>query len=358
MVERAYIFSSVAHQGQVRMSGEPYMSHPLEVAGILADMKLDVVTVTAGLLHDTVEDTNTDIRTIRDLFGEEAGIIVDGVSKISQMQFSTSTERRAENMRKMILAMAEDIRVILVKLADRLHNMRTLGFLSQEKQNIIAQETIDIYAPLGGRLGMHTIKSELEDLSLFHLEPDIYQEIREGIASKRGEREAYIREIIGLVSEKMNEFDLPCEISGRPKHLYGIYKKMLQQNLTIDQVYDVIAFRIIVDSIRNCYATLGVIHSMFKPIPGRFKDYISLPKANGYRSLHTTVIGPRAERMEVQIRTRDMHTYAENGIASHWKYKEGDQFTENETQRFTWLRSLLEWQRELKDPTEFSHQRA
>jgi guanosine-3',5'-bis(diphosphate) 3'-pyrophosphohydrolase len=352
-VERAYVFAAAAHQGQVRQSGEPYLSHPLEVAGLLADMKLDVATVTSGLLHDTVEDTGTTISTIEELFGQEVATIVDGVTKISQMEFASHAERQAENMRKMILAMATDIRVILVKLADRMHNMRTLGHVPLEKQRKVAEETMDIYAPLASRLGIHKLQSELEDLCLFFLEPEIYQEIREGMASKRGEREQFIKEIIELISTKMKDFDISCELDGRPKHLFSIYKKMTQQNLNINQVYDITAFRIIVDSVKDCYAALGVIHSIFKPIPGRFKDYISLPKANGYQSLHTAVIGPRALRMEVQIRTREMHQYSENGIAAHWRYKEGDQLTEKETQRFQWLRSLLEWQRDLKDPTEF-----
>lgn len=353
LIERSYIFSAGAHQGQVRRSGEPYLSHPLAVAGILADMKLDVATVSSGLLHDTVEDTATTVDTIGELFGHEVAVIVDGVTKISQMQFASHAERQAENMRKMILAMAKDIRVILVKLADRLHNMRTLGFMSPEKQVTISEETIDIYAPLAGRLGIHKIQSELEDLCLFHLEPDTYDEIRSGFASKRDERAAYIKEVIELITAKMSEFSINSQLEGRPKHIYSIYKKMREQNLTINQVYDITAFRIIVESIKDCYAALGVIHSIFKPIPGRFKDYISLPKANGYQSLHTAVIGPRAERMEVQIRTKEMHVYSENGIAAHWRYKEGDTLSENESQRFVWLRSLLEWQRDLKDPNEF-----
>jgi GTP pyrophosphokinase len=353
MLRRAYIFSAGAHQGQVRRSGEPYLSHPLEVSGILADLKLDIPTVTSGLLHDTVEDTGTTSEQIEKMFGREVAVIVDGVTKISQMQFATHAERQAENMRKMILAMALDIRVILVKLADRLHNMRTLGFLSAKKQTEIAEETIDIYAPLASRLGMHKIQLELEDLCLFHLNTDMYHQIRDGIADKRGERESFIREVNEIISRKVTEFGITCRVEGRPKHIYGIYKKILQQSLTLDQVFDIVGFRIIVDNIRDCYAALGVIHSIFKPIPGRFKDYINLPKANGYQSLHTAVIGPRAARMEVQIRTLEMHQYSENGIAAHWRYKEGDKLNDQETQRFQWLRSLLEWQRDLKDPTEF-----
>ena len=353
LVNRAYIYSAGAHQGQVRRSGEPYLSHPLEVAGILADLKLDVPTVSSGLLHDTVEDTETTIELIGNLFGQEVANIVDGVTKIGQMQFSSRAERQAENMRKMILAMATDIRVILVKLADRLHNMRTLGHMPQKKQIEISEETIDIYAPLAARLGMHKVQSELEDLCLFHLQPETYQEIRAGIADKRGERESFIQEVKEVITQKVKEFGIDCRVDGRPKHIYSIYKKMIQQNLSIDQVYDILAVRIIVDNIKDCYAVLGVIHSIFKPIPGRFKDYISLPKNNGYQSLHTAVLGPRASRMEVQIRTQEMHSYSENGIAAHWRYKEGGKLSEQESQRFQWLRSLLEWQRELKDPTEF-----
>ena len=284
----------------------------------MADMKLDVPTVSSGLLHDTVEDSGVTIETIEEAFGHEVCAIVDGVTKISQMQFSSQAERQAENMRKMILAMAEDIRVILVKLADRLHNMRTLGFMPPEKQNLIAQETLDIYCPLASRLGIRKFQSELEDMCLFYLEPDVYQEIRSGFTSKRGERERYIQEVKAQITAKMQEFNIPCEISGRPKHMYSIYKKMMQQNLTINQVYDITAFRLIVKSVKDCYAApWGSSISIFKPIPGRFKDYISLPKTNGYQSLHTAVIGPRAERMEVQIRDRDMHAFAENGIAAH-----------------------------------------
>jgi GTP pyrophosphokinase len=314
-----------------------------------------VAAVTAGLLHDAVEDNNDiTIEKIQDQFGDEVALIVDGVTKIGQMEFTSHAERQAENMRKMILAMATDIRVILVKLADRLHNMRTLGYMPAQKQAKIAQETIDIYTPLAARLGIRKIQTELEDLCLFYLEPEIYQEIRAAVDARRGEREKYIREVRDLIADKMKEFNIPCRIEGRPKHIYSIYKKMMQQNLTINQVFDIIAFRIIVDSIKNCYSALGVIHSMFKPIPGRFKDYISLPKANGYQSLHSAVMGPKAHRMEVQIRTQEMHAYSENGIAAHWKYKEGDQLNEKENQRFVWLRSLMEWQRDLKDdPAEF-----
>lgn len=347
------MYSAKVHLGQVRRSGEPYLSHPLEVAGLLADMKLDVATVTAGFLHDTIEDTTATLKDIENMFGGEVAGIVDGVSKISQITFSTHAERQAENMRKMILAMATDIRVILVKLADRIHNMRTLGFLPLPKQADIAQETLDIYAPLASRLGIHKIQSELEDLALFYLEPEMYEAVRSGIARQRGARDKYIRDTIEYIKPKIEEFNISCQIEGRSKHIYSIYRKMIEQNLTIDQVYDLIAYRIIVESLKDTYAILGVIHSLFKPIPGKFKDYISLPKENGYQSLHTTVIGAQGERMEVQIRTHEMHLYAENGIAAHWRYKEGDRTEETENVRLAWLRSLMEWIQDLKDPTEF-----
>ena len=347
------MYSAKVHLGQIRRSGEPYLSHPLEVAGLLADMKLDVATVTAGFLHDTIEDTTATLEDIENMFGGEVAAIVDGVSKISQITFSTHAERQAENMRKMILAMATDIRVILVKLADRMHNMRTLGFMPLPKQANIAQETLDIYAPLASRLGIHKIQSELEDLSLFYLEPEIYETVRSGIARQRGVRDKYIRDTIAFIKPRIEEFNISYQIEGRSKHIYSIYRKMIEQNLTIDQVYDLIAYRIIVESLKDTYAVLGVIHSLFKPIPGKFKDYISLPKENGYQSLHTTVIGAQGERMEVQIRTHEMHLYAENGIAAHWRYKEGDRTEETESVRFAWLRSLLEWIQDLKDPNEF-----
>ena len=353
LIEQAYVFSAKAHQGQVRLSGEPYLSHPLEVAGILAEQKLDVASITAGLLHDTLEDTIASPDSLTQIFGPEIATIVDGVTKLSQINFATHAEHQAENMRKMILAMATDIRVLLVKLADRLHNMRTLGFQTPDKQLAIAQETLDLYAPLSSRLGMHKVQSELEDLSLFYLDHETYQEIQSSIMRQRGERARYIREAMEQIKVKTDEFKISVRLEGRSKHLYSIYRKMQQQNLPIDQVYDVMACRIIADSVRDCYVCLGIIHSMFKPIPGRFKDYISLPKENGYQSLHTTVVGPRGERIEFQIRTEEMHQYAENGIAAHWRYKDRGQSPDTETERFAWLGSLLEWIQDLKDPTEF-----
>ena len=353
LVEKAYVYSAKAHQGQIRLSGEPYLSHPLEVAYILTKMKMDVTCIAAGFLHDTLEDTEAEADEIKHLFGEETANIVEGVTKISRMQFTSRQQRQAENVRKMILAMSSDIRVILVKLADRLHNMRTLGFQTPEKQRLIAAETEDIYAPLAGRMGIQWIKSSLEDLCLYYLEPKIYEDIKNEIAQTRDKREEFIKNVIELVSKKLEEFKIRATIKGRDKHFYSIYKKMLDQDLTVNQVYDVLAFRVIVSGIKECYEVLGHIHSMWKPVQGRFKDYISVPKANMYQSLHITVIGPMGQRMEVQIRTWDMDKVAEDGIAAHWRYKEGTTENKTDEKQFMWLRQLLEWQQNLKDPAEF-----
>jgi len=353
LVEKAYVYSAKVHQGQIRLSGEPYLSHPLEVAHILARMKMDVVTVVAGLLHDTLEDTSAEIPEIERLFGQETATIVDGVTKISKIKFSTREERQAENMRKMILAMATDIRVILVKLADRLHNMQTLGFHPARKQEAIARETLDLYAPLAGRMGIHWLKSRLEDLCLYYLEREIYDRIKDGLAERRGAMEKFVQEVIQLISSRLKEAHITAEIKGRNKHYFSIYSKMKEQNLSVNQVYDILAFRVIVNSLKECYEVLGLIHAMWKPVPGRFKDYISLPKANMYQSLHTTVIGPLGQRMEIQIRTWDMDLVAEQGIAAHWKYKEGVEARREDQKQFAWLRQLLEWQQSLKDPKEF-----
>lgn len=353
LVEKAYVYSAKVHKGQIRLSGEPYLSHPLEVAYILTQMKMDVISIVAGLLHDTLEDTEAKLTDIERLFGRETANIVDGVTKIGKVRFASREQRQAENMRKMILAMATDIRVILVKLADRLHNMRTLGFQPTEKQASIARETLDIYAPLAGRIGIYWLKSGLEDLCLFYLEPQIHEQIRTGIAEHRGAREAFIREVNFLVSKKLEESDIKATIKGRHKHFYSIYSKMKEQNLSVNQVHDIVACRIIVNSLKECYEVLGHIHSMWKPVPGRFKDYISMPKANMYQSLHTTVIGPLGQGLEVQIRTWEMDRVAEEGIASHWKYKEGASGKKTDDQQFSWLRQLLEWQQSLSDPKEF-----
>ncbi|MFH1122761.1 MAG: bifunctional (p)ppGpp synthetase/guanosine-3',5'-bis(diphosphate) 3'-pyrophosphohydrolase [Pseudomonadota bacterium] len=353
LVEKAYVYSAKVHQGQIRLSGEPYLSHPLDVAHILTKMKMDVISVVAGLLHDTIEDTGADLSEIERLFGKETANIVDGVTKISRMQFSSREEQQAENMRKMILAMATDIRVIIVKLSDRLHNMQTLGFQPPDKQESIARETLDIYAPLAGRMGIYWLKSSLEDLCLYYLEPEIYTKIKTELTERRGVMEKFIQEVIELLTEKLKEANIQATIKGRHKHLFSIYTKMKEQNLSPNQVYDVLAFRVIVNSLKECYEVLGIIHAAWKPVPGRFKDYISLPKANMYQSLHTTVIGPLGQRMEVQIRTWEMNRVAEEGIAAHWKYKEGSAANKTDEKHFSWLTQLLEWQKNLEDPKEF-----
>ena len=354
-VRKAYVFSAKVHQGQVRLSGEPYLTHPMEVAFILAQLRMDVPTIVTGLLHDTIEDTLTTVEEIRTLFGDEVGNLVDGVTKIGKMIFRTREERQAESFRKMLLAMARDIRVILVKLADRLHNMRTLDHHPEARQKKISQETLDIYAPLANRMGISWVKSELEDLSFRYLHPTIFYDLVAKVAKKKKERERYIEEVQAQIRSKLDEHGIPGDISGRSKHLYSIYLKMERQGIDFDQVFDLIAFRVIVPSVRECYAVLGIVHSTWKPIPGRFKDYIAMPKANMYQSLHTTVVGPFGERMEVQIRTEEMHEVAEEGIAAHWKYKEGkvSGAAGREDKRFGWLRQLLEWQQELKDSREF-----
>ncbi|HYA90764.1 MAG TPA: bifunctional (p)ppGpp synthetase/guanosine-3',5'-bis(diphosphate) 3'-pyrophosphohydrolase [Thermodesulfobacteriota bacterium] len=353
LLKKAYVFSAKVHLGQVRLSGEPYLNHPLEVAGILTQLKLDVASVATGLLHDTVEDTLTTSKELQENFGEEIAQLVDGLTKISRISLRSSEEHQAENFRKMILAMVKDIRVILIKLADRLHNMRTLQYHSPEKQAEIAQETIDIYAPLAHRLGIDWIKSELENLAFQYLHPELYEEIRRKIAKKEKERARYIEEVKRTLMKKLYENHIEGEVTGRLKQTYSIYLKMKEQNIDFDQVYDITAFRVVVNSIKACYDVLGIIHSIWKPIPGKFKDYIGLPKENMYQSLHTTVIGPYGERIEIQIRTHEMHKIAEEGIAAHWKYKEGKVVEEAEDKRFTWLRQLLEWQRDLKDNQEF-----
>ncbi len=353
VIQKAYVFSAAAHAGQIRLSGEPYLSHPLEVANILTEMHLDASTIAAGILHDTVEDTKATLEEINEQFGDDVTKIVNGVTKISKMSFESKEEAQAENIRKMILAMADDIRVIMVKLADRLHNMRTLEFQKTIKQKMVAQETMDIYAPLANRLGLYRIKIKLEDLSLSYLKPDVYFHIQEGIKKHEFVGEQYIQKVCGLVDDVLKKNSIMGKVSGRLKHVYSIYHKMTLQGLTLDQVYDVIAFRVTVKNIKDCYAVLGLVHSIWKPVPGRFKDYISMPKANMYQSLHTTVIGPDGERIEIQIRTEEMHKLAEFGVASHWKYKEDGKLNEKDAVRFNWLRQILDWQEELKDPREF-----
>jgi GTP pyrophosphokinase len=353
LIRRAYEFSARVHRGQRRQSGEPYLVHPVEVASIIADLRLDVASVATGLLHDTVEDTLTTLEQLQGEFGEEIALLVDGVTKISQINFTSREEKQAENFRKMILAMARDIRVILVKLADRTHNMRTLDSLESQRQQEIAQETLDVYAPLAHRLGVYWIKSELEDNALRFLRPEVYYQLKRNVAKKRAERERYIRDFITVIDKKLREAGIEAEVSGRPKHFYSIYQKMQSQNLLFDQIFDLVAFRVVVDTVKECYEALGVIHANWKPVPGRFKDYIALPKNNMYQSLHTTVIGAYGERVEVQIRTHEMHRVAEFGIAAHWKYKGTEHVGATEEQRFAWLRQLLEWQQNLSDPQEF-----
>jgi guanosine-3',5'-bis(diphosphate) 3'-pyrophosphohydrolase len=354
VIQHAYDFSAEVHRGQRRASGEPYLVHPLQVAGIIADMRLDVPSIATGLLHDTVEDTLATLAQVEEKFGGEIAALVDGVTKIGQISFTSREEKQAENFRKMLLAMARDIRVILVKLADRTHNMRTLGHLSAERQVEIAQETLDIYAPLAHRLGINWIKSDLEDNALRFLHPEVYYQLKRSVAKKKAERERYIKEVISVVSKRLTEAGLEAEVSGRPKHFYSIYQKMQAQNLLYDQIYDLVAFRVVVDSVGECYEALGIVHQHWKPVPGRFKDYIALPKANGYQSLHTTVIGPYGERIEIQIRTREMHRTAEYGVPAHWRYKQGTEDGKpDDMQRFAWLRQLLEWQQHLDDPQEF-----
>src|SRR3954463_7094633 len=355
LLRRAYVFSAFEHRGQVRHSGEPYLIHPLAVADFLADMKLDAVAIAAGLLHDVVEDTLTTIERIRELFGPEVAHVVEGVTKISAIPLSTSTseERQAESVRKMLLAMVEDIRVIMVKLADRLHNMRTLGYVGPERRERIARETIEIYAPIAHRLGMGKIRGELEDLAFQHLEPDAYTEILAAIESRRHSNEEFLNDIRQTVEAELRREGIPARIDGRVKRPYSVFQKLRRQKITVDQVYDLMALRIITDSVKNCYAALGVIHNKWRPIPGRIKDFIAIPRPNLYQSLHTSVVGPHGQTFEVQIRTEEMHRIAEEGIAAHWKYKEGRKGPAADDQRMAWLRHLVEWQRDVQDPGEF-----
>ncbi len=362
LIKKAYVYSAKVHQGQIRKSGEPYLVHPLEVAGILAELKLDEASVVTGLLHDTIEDTLATHEEISELFGSEIADLVDGVTKLSQFSAAdTQEEKQAENFRKMVVAMAKDIRVLLVKLADRTHNMRTLDAMKPESQERIARETMDIYAPLANRLGIQWIKSELEDLSFKYLRPQDWADLTARIAARAQEKEGFIAEVVALVRDGLTASGLAdAKVSGRVKHVYSIWRKMRQLDVDFDEILDVVGFRIIVDSVAQCYESLGVIHSLWKPVPGRFKDYIAIPKPNLYQSLHTSVVGPRGERIEVQIRTGEMHRIAEEGVAAHWAYKEkgrgpkgGDKLSRKDAQSFGWLRQLVEFQKELADPREF-----
>ena len=358
MIEKAYQIGKEAHKDQFRKSGEPYIIHPLWVAIILADLEMDKETIVAGMLHDVVEDTTMTLDEISTEFGEEVALLVDGVTKLGQLNYSKDKlEAQAENLRKMFLAMAKDIRVIIVKLADRLHNMRTMEFMTPAKQKEKSRETMDIYAPIAQRLGISKIKTELDDLSLKYYQPEVYNQLVHDLNARKTEREEFVQQIVAEVSKHMKNADIEAKVYGRVKHFFSIYKKMVNQNKTLDQVYDLFAVRIIVDSVKDCYAALGVIHEMYTPIPGRFKDYIAMPKANMYQSLHTTLIGPSGQPFEIQIRTEEMHKTAEYGIAAHWKYKESNDGKKSveaqEEEKLSWLRQILEWQRDMSDNREF-----
>lgn len=354
LIEDAYFFAWRAHAGQFRNSGEAFIEHPLEVACILAELELDMTSIVAALLHDVVEDTPVTLEEIESRFGPSVSFLVSGVTKLGRIEFKNKEESHAENLRRMFLAMARDVRVILIKLADRLHNMRTLNHHPEDKQREIAQETLEIFAPLAHRLGIYKIKSEIEDLAFRYLEPEKYYELVERVAKKRREHEDYINLVISKLREKLAEAGIEAEISGRPKNLYSIYYKMVTQNKSLAEIYDLIAVRAIVNTVRDCYATLGIVHTMWKPIPGRFKDYIAMPKPNMYQSLHTTLVGPLGQPFELQIRTHEMHRIAEYGIAAHWKYKEGGKPSDVQfEEKLSWLRQILEWQHELRDAREF-----
>ena len=352
-IDKAYAFAASHHLGQARSSGEPFIIHPLAVANILVDMGMDPDSVIAGLLHDVVEDTYVPVAEVEEQFGKDIADMVDGVTKLGHIAYENKEERQAESLRKMLLAMAKDIRVIIIKLADRLHNLRTLEYVDENKQRAKAYETLEIYAPLAHRLGMSRVKWELEDVALRFIDPDGYYDLVQKISKKRDEREAYIQEVIDMLNDQIGQVGLEAEIEGRPKHFYSIYKKMYMQHKDFDQILDLQAVRVVVETVKDCYAVLGIVHTLWKPIPGRFKDYIAVPKPNMYQSLHTTVIGPRGEPFEIQIRTREMHRTAEYGIAAHWKYKEGRSASDSMDKKLAWLRELLEWQSDLKEPREF-----
>lgn len=355
LIIKAYNFAEAAHEGQMRKSGERFFSHPVEVAKILIQLQMDSSTIAAGLLHDVIEDTYYGYKELRLEFGEEIAELVEGVTKLTRLSFESKEERQAENLRKMFIAMAKDIRVILIKLADRLHNMRTLKYQSDEKKKEKAMETLEIFAPIANRLGISRIKWELEDLCLRYIDTDGYYELVEKVAQKRKDREMFINTVISQLHEKLDEFEIESEISGRPKHFYSIYRKMKYQGKSFDEIFDFLAVRVLVGSIKDCYGVLGVVHTLWKPIPGRFKDYIAMPKPNMYQSLHTTVIGPKGDPFEIQIRTYEMHQIAEYGIAAHWKYKENKTDAEQADidDKLAWLRQMLEWEKETKDPKEF-----
>ncbi len=353
IVERAYNYAVKAHDGQKRVSGEDYIIHPLEVAKILAELNMDNITIAAGILHDVVEDTKCTYEDCKSLFGEEIAMLVDGVTKLGKLEYKTKEEQQAESLRKMFIAMAKDIRVVLIKLADRLHNMRTLKYMPPEKQKEKAKETMEIYAPIAHRLGISKVKWEMEDLALRYLEPKEYYELVEKVAKKRKERDDEINHVIEILNEKFREVGIEAHIEGRPKSFYSIYRKMYYQNKTFEQIFDLTAVRIIVDTVKDCYGVLGIVHTLWKPIPGRFKDYVAMPKPNMYQSLHTTLLGSEGQPFEVQIRTWEMHRTSEIGIAAHWKYKEGKTSQSEFDEKLKWLRQMLEWQNEIKDTREF-----
>ena len=349
----AYVYSARVHQGQTRRSGEPYLVHPVAVAMILAQMKMDEATIATGLLHDTVEDTFATLEDIEEQFGKNIAMLVDSVTKISKMEFKSKEERQAESFRKMILAMTQDIRVLLVKLADRLHNMRTLESMPPEAQKRISRETMDIYAPLAGRLGIYRMRTELEDLAFMYLDPKEYEIIKRKREEALKQREEYVKAVFEIIRERLQKYKVKAETRWRTKEIYSIHIKMMSQNIPFEQIHDLIAFRIIVNTVNECYAVLGLMHSIWRPVPGRFKDYLAMPKSNGYRSLHTTVIGPEGRRIEIQIRTNEMDLIAEEGIAAHWSYKEGKSLEPEDAKVINWLRQMMEWHKDLEDPREF-----
>lgn len=353
LIIKAYNFAETAHQGQIRKSGERFFIHPFSVAMILAELNMDLGTIVAGLLHDVIEDTDVTYENIVSEFGEEIAHLVEGVTKLKSIKYRTKQETQAENLRKMVIAMSKDIRVIIIKLADRLHNIRTLGYMPEHKKKEKALETMEIYAPIAHRLGISKIKWELEDLALRHIDPEGYYDLVDKVSKKRKEREEYINKIINDLRYKIDEMEIEGDIYGRPKSFYSIYRKMVYQNKSFEQIFDITAIRVLVDNVKDCYGVLGIVHTLWKPLPGRFKDYIAMPKPNMYQSLHTTLIGPQGEPFEIQIRTTEMHRIAEYGIAAHWKYKEGQMESDKFDNKLSWLRQVLEWQKDMNDPTEF-----
>lgn len=353
IIEKAYVFSARVHQGQTRLSGEPYLNHPLEVAHLIAQMHLDTTAVVAALLHDAIEDSYTKVEDISAQFGEEVAQVVDGLTKIAKIDFRSEEEQQAENFRKMILAMSKDLRILLIKLTDRLHNMRTLQYHNPGSQQRIARETLDIYAPLANRLGIYWLQVELEELSLKYLDPQGYKTLKDKLDTIAKAKEVYLKEVMEQIQSKLSESGLKADVKGRIKHVYSVYQKLKRQGIPFEDVYDVLGIRVLVQNVAECYETLGIIHSVWKPIQSRIKDFIAMPKANMYQSLHTTVFGPGGERIEIQIRTREMDFFANEGIAAHWRYKDGTRISEQDGEKLSWLRQLLEWQKELKDPREF-----